>query len=324
LGVVTKRESDKDMKKKTIVGSIAIAVIIAVAIFAGCIEEDVPISTKLPKIPGLTEFFNPNPNVTEQTLPYVKASGSRVCLVNYKNATDPTWDELISFLESDDTDEHPYIEDSFVCADFAEMLHNNAEVSGIKAAYVSVDFIVGEGHAINTFNTTDKGLVYVDCTRGFSAPIIAELTVSEKKEDREHDKIAYVVEGNEYGLISIDKATSPEYWFYEEYTKKWEELGKDIEAYNKDVEVYNTDVKAYEGDIEAYEKEVGGRTYISDHEEYERLNKIYNDLKAREKELNIRGNELDARRDRLDERQEELGYYRWEPLGVVTSVDSYW
>lgn len=75
------------MKKKTIVGSIAIAAIVAVAIFTGCVEEDVQTSTKLPKIPGLTEFFNPNPNVTEQTLPYVKASGLRVCLVNYKNAT---------------------------------------------------------------------------------------------------------------------------------------------------------------------------------------------------------------------------------------------
>ena len=313
------------MKNKTIVGSIAIAAIVAVAIFTGCIEEDVQTSTKLPKIPGLTEFFTSNPNVTEQTLPYVKASGLRVCLVNYKNATDPTWDELISFLESDDTDEQPYIEDLFVCADFAEMLHNNAEESGIKALYVGVDFIVGEGHALNAFNTTDKGLVYVDCTRGFSTPITAELTDSEKREEREHDKIAYVVEGKEYGLISIDKTTSSEYWFYEDYTKKWEDTEKDIATYNSDVGVYNNDVKAYERDVEAYERAVGGRTtYISDPEEYERLNKAYNDLKAREKELDIRVKELDVRRDRLDERQEELGWYRWESLGVVTSVEVYW
>jgi len=312
------------MKKKTIVGSIAIAAIVAVAIFTGCIEEDVQTSTKLPKIPGLTEFFNPNPNVTEQTLPYVKASGLRVCLVNYKNATDPTWDELISFLESDDTDEQPYIEDLFVCADFAEMLHNNAEESGIKALYVGVDFIVGEGHALNAFNTTDKGLVYVDCTRGFSTPITAELTDSEKREEREHDKIAYVVEGKEYGLISINKATSSEYWFYEDYTKKWEDLEKHIDAYNRDVEEYNKAVKTYKRDGEAYERAVGGRTYISDHEEYERLNKMYNELKARKNELDIHGNELDARRERLDERQEDLGNYRWESLGVVTNVEVYW
>jgi len=247
-----------------------------------------------------------------------------VCLVNYKNATDPTWDELITFLQMDDTDEHPYNFSSFVCADFAERLHNNAESSGIRAAWVAVDFEFGEDHALNAFNTTDKGLVYVDCTRGFSTPIIAEFTDSAKREEREHDKIAYVVEGKEYGLISIDKATSPEYWFYEEYTKKWEVLEKDIAAYNSDVEVYNNDVKAYEGDVEAYERTVGGRTYISDHEEYERLNKMYNELKGREKELDIRGKELDARRERLDERQEELGYYRWEPLGVVTEVEVYW
>ncbi|MEA1957201.1 MAG: hypothetical protein U9N01_02465 [Euryarchaeota archaeon] len=312
------------MKKKTIVGSIAIAAIVAVAIFTGCIEEDVQTSTKLPKIPGLTEFFNSNPNVTEQTLPYVKASGLRVCLVNYKNATDPTWDELISFLESDDTDEQPYIEDLFVCADFAEMLHNNAEESGIKALYVGVDFIVGEGHALNAFNTTDKGFVYVDCTRGFSTPITAELPDSEKREEREHDKIAYVVEGKEYGLISIDKATSSEYWFYEDYKQEWEEYDRELEAYNNDVEVYNNDVKAYKRDGEAYERAVGGRTYISDHEEYERLNKRYNELKARKNKLDIRGNELDARRERLDERQEDLGNYRWESLGVVANFEGYW
>ena len=312
------------MKKKTIVGSIAIAAIVAVAIFTGCVEEDVQTSTKLPKIPGLTEFFNPNPNVTEQTLPYVKASGLRVCLVNYKNATDPTWDELISFLESDDTDEQPYIEDLFVCADFAEMLHNNAEESGIKALYVGVDFIVGEGHALNAFNTTDKGLVYVDCTRGFSTPITAELTDSEGRKECEHDKIAYVVEGEEYGLVSIDKATSPEYWFYEDYKQEWEEYDRELETYNSDVEVYNNDVKAYKRDGEAYERAVGGRTYISDHEEYERLNKMYNELKARKNELDIHGNELDARRERLDERQEDLGNYRWESLGVVTNVEVYW
>jgi hypothetical protein len=235
-GVVTKRGNDKDMKKKTIVGSIAIAAIVAVAIFTGCIEEEVPTSTKLPKIPKLTEFFTPN--ITEQTLPYSKASGSQVCLVNYRNATGSTWDELIAFLQSDDTDEQSYIEDSFVCADFAERLHNNAEASGIKAAWVGVDFefvlptlvtpplvpiapynssnatdkklsygfsIPGEGHALNAFNTTDKGLIYVDCTRGFSSPIIAELTDSEERGECKYDTIAYVVEGKEYGLIWIDK-----------------------------------------------------------------------------------------------------------------------
>ena len=268
------------------------------------------------------EFFNPS--ITKQELPYSKASGSQVCLVNYKNATDPTWDELIAFLHSDDTDEQSYNEDEFVCSDFAEMLHNNAEVSGTKAAYVGVEFVEGEGHALTAFNTTDKGLVYVDCTSGFSSPVIAELTYSEEGRACAHDKVAYVVEGNEYGVISMDKATSPEYWFYEEYKQNWAELEDDISAYNSDVEKYNADAKAYEEDVEAYEKAVGGRTYIRDPDEYERLTEMYDDLKAKEAELELSGNELTAQRERLDERQEELGYYRWESLGVVTNIEIYW
>ncbi len=268
------------------------------------------------------EIFNPS--ITKQEIPYSKASGSEVCLVNYKNATDPTWDELIAFLQSDNTDEQPYLDASFVCADFAEMLHNNAEVSGIKAAYVGVDFVVGEGHALTAFNTTDKGLVYVDCTSGFSSPVIAELTDSEERRACKHDKIAYVVDGNEYGVISMDKATSPEYWFYDAYKQNWAELEDDINAYNGDVEKYNADAKAYEEDVEAYETAVGGRTYISDPEEYERLTERYNELKTREAELEMRGKELNAMRERLDERQEDLGWCRWEPLGVATSVELYW
>ena len=316
------------------------------------------------------EFFNPN--VTEKTLSYSKASGAGVCLVNYKNATDPTWGELIAFLKRDDTDKHPYNFSSFVCADFAEMLHNNAESSGIKAAWVAVDFeltpyplytpsfptlypfhnatddkkpgygisIPGEGHALNAFNTTDKGLVYVDCTRGFSAPLIAELTDREERKECEHDKIAYVVEGEEYGLVSIDKATSTssEYWFYEEYKQKWEDLERDIEVYNSDVEVYNLsgeeyerEVEAYERDVEAYERALRGRAAISDPLEYKRLNKRYNELNAKRAKLDIRYKKLETQRvrlnadfDRLNERQEELGYYRWESLGVVTNVEIYW
>jgi len=347
---VSTDEKGENMKKKIILSSIVVAAIVAVAIFAGCIEED---------------------SSYKQELPYSKASGSQVCLVNYKNATDPTWSELIAFLESDDTDEHPYSEDSFVCADFAEMLHNNAEASGIKAAWVAVDFkfvlpsvttlpipaptfpsitmapdkklgygisIPGEGHALNAFNTTDKGLIYVDCTRDFSSPIIAELTDSEEREEREHDKIAYVVEGEEYGLVSIDKATSPEYWFYEEYKQKWEDLEKDIDAYNSDVVVYNLtgeeyerEVEAYEKDVEVYEKALRGRTIIRDPLEYKRLNRMYNDLNAKRAKLDIQYEKLETQRvrlnadlDRLNERQEELGHYRWESLGVVTNVEVYW
>ena len=62
-----------------------------------------------------------------------------------------------------------------ICADFAERLHNEAELAGIKCAYVSVDISgytdpyhygipSNSGHALDAFQTTDRGLVYVDDT----------------------------------------------------------------------------------------------------------------------------------------------------------------
>jgi hypothetical protein len=245
-----------------------------------------------------------------EKIPYSKASGSSICLISYNNATDPTWEGLITFLQKDDTDERLYMDGLFVCADFAEMLHNNAEASGIKAAWVSVDFAVGEGHALNAFNTVDNGLVYVDCTGGgFSPPIRADLIDGGSKEEVEcdYDKIAYVVTGREYGMISIDKAISIEYWFYEDYTGKWDEYGRESEAHNSKVEEYNKSA-------EIYEMALGGRTTIGDSIEYANLNRMYNDL-------NTIGKELDLQYETLQRRNDELGLCHWLPLGVVTDVE---
>jgi hypothetical protein len=63
----------------------------------------------------------------------------------------------------------------YICSDFAERLHNDAEAAGIKCGYVSLDLAgysdsynlgipSNSGHACNAFQTTDRGLVYVDAT----------------------------------------------------------------------------------------------------------------------------------------------------------------
>jgi len=45
------------------------------------------------------------------------------------------------------------------------MLHNNAEEAEIRAAFVAADLVdEQDGHALNAFNTTDRGLVYIDDT----------------------------------------------------------------------------------------------------------------------------------------------------------------
>ena len=136
--------------------------------------------------------------------------GDFVVLINNKNSVDPTYNQLIKFLKNDKTDEYLYqyvinmgsyygtaeshvnitlvkgivdgTEDMIIpriCSDFAQRLHNAAELAGIHCGYVSIDLSgytdpsnlgisSDTGHALNVFNTTDRGLVYIDCTGGFA------------------------------------------------------------------------------------------------------------------------------------------------------------
>jgi len=118
----------------------------------------------------------------------VGADGHYITLKNNPDATNPTWSELKSFLASDDTDKLKYNINTFVCGDFAEMLHNNAEAAGLRAALVFVrlgpcEYYSTSGpHTLNAFQTTDKGLLYIDCTGtiedyGGSADKIVEVEV---------------------------------------------------------------------------------------------------------------------------------------------------
>ena len=127
-------------------------------------------------------------------------TGDFIVLINNKNAVNPSYAQLINFLQNDTTDEYPYITTNKpegyyygtaeshvdltrikniingtsepskpdVCADFAERLHNDAEMDGIRCAYVSLELSTG-GHAIDAFQTTDRGLIYIDDT-GISSP----------------------------------------------------------------------------------------------------------------------------------------------------------
>ncbi|MDD5094293.1 MAG: hypothetical protein PHV74_07950 [Dehalococcoidia bacterium] len=133
--------------------------------------------------------------------------GGLIVLINNQAAKNPTYAELLEFLRDDKTDAFPYTdvpeaealyyrspEDSValdsikaiidrkatpkppkICADFAERLHNNAEIAGIRCGYISLCMNSNSnpegsgmscklGHACNVFETTDKGLIVIDDT----------------------------------------------------------------------------------------------------------------------------------------------------------------
>ena len=149
--------------------------------------------------------------------------GDFIILVNNSEAKNPTYSELLTFLKADNTDKLPYqptlsvvgfyygeAEDKInlnriknivnrltepasprVCADFAERLHNNAEIAGIRAGYVSLDLVgytdpanlgipSNSGHALNVFETVDRGLVFIDSTGslGGYGPLHGEATTN--------------------------------------------------------------------------------------------------------------------------------------------------
>ncbi|GAH36142.1 unnamed protein product, partial [marine sediment metagenome] len=148
-------------------------------------------------------------------------------LKNNSNAENPTWVKLMVFLRADPTDDEYYSEYTFNCVSFAEMLHNNAEAKGIKAAFVGVYFRDSDiGHALNAFVTVDKGLVYVDCTGGSFTERWRYRTYS-----TEYDSVAYVWKGEEYGRWDINSSNIGRYRYYERFrkTSDWRE-GRIVES----------------------------------------------------------------------------------------------
>ena len=74
----------------------------------------------------------------------------------------PTYLETQQFIASDTTSSHPYLEGSYTCANFASDFRCNALSAGYECGYVFLYFPDARSHVINCFNTTDKGLVFVE------------------------------------------------------------------------------------------------------------------------------------------------------------------
>ena len=74
----------------------------------------------------------------------------------------PTYQEMKEFLAKDPTNQNTYVENKYVCVDFAATVNNNAESKGIRCAVVDIFYPDGYGHTIVAFETTDRGLIYVE------------------------------------------------------------------------------------------------------------------------------------------------------------------
>lgn len=101
---------------------------------------------------------------------FTQPDNSRVVLFeNYYAASQVTYAQLKAFIKADKTDEKIYNKSTYRCSNVAQDVHNNAERAGIDAAFVVISFNITDPgnsttHMLNCFNTSDKGLVYIDCT----------------------------------------------------------------------------------------------------------------------------------------------------------------
>ncbi|MCD6359049.1 MAG: hypothetical protein J7L90_03760 [Dehalococcoidia bacterium] len=196
----------------------------------------------------------------------IGGDGKRIRLYENPRAVDVDWNTLKSFLMKDATDRQIYIdrshgESSFVCADYAEMLHNNAEQAGIRTAYVSIKFPNSDsGHALNAFSV-DGETVFIDCT-GSTTP----------DPEISHDNVAYIEMGKSYGTIDLTIAEGFTYDYLEQYIVSVNKYKKEREACDESMNNYNNNVQQYNENVHDYNAHPTEEEYESLIAERVRLN----------------------------------------------------
>jgi hypothetical protein len=226
-------------------------------------------------------------------------------LVNNASAVNPTFDELMAFLKADDTDMLPFVTggpQAFICSDFAKRLHDNAEACGIRAGFVNIAFNGKHlNYTINVFETSDAGLVFIDCTGQFKkswdgSRYTGEDNVGNTGEIHSSDTLAYLAKGEEYGRISTGCALSAAYAFYTEYNSKRALFNALVDEYNSQVSLFNA--------------AVAGKAFSEDSSQLSAIKEWQN--------------EIAALADKISSLQPEIDGYCYASPGVVSDFVIYW
>jgi len=276
-------------------------ILAASLVFSGCsfdlaipgINLPPPVTLSAPNIEGGINSIEGALSYDGKQPPYkLSPGGPSVRLVNNPAARDVTWDELLAFVRADATDRNAYLPGNYLCGHFALDLHNNAEASGIRAAWVAIDFYGEEiGHAATAFQTTDRGLVVIDDTSSYD-------TGSQAIGDgaaASFDKMAYIAIGRDYGVVPLEVAGSPLYNYYLFYLEQFS--------------LFDSKRDAYEAEVDAYNRELAGRTKLKE-PEFSYFNDWFERLETMKEELNALG--------------DSLGNYYWDSLGTVSEVKLFW
>lgn len=305
------------------------------------------------------------PTVWTEKLPFMNTTYQKLSITEYRYATNVSYDELLRFLANDTTVVADYDYPNHTCGDFAVQLHDNAEAHGIRSGFVAVELNTSgyaqvddnipispgannsseRGHAFNVFNTTDRGLVYVDATG----------ITSEEKEQGHQPRymVVYFEQGKPMGEIWIEQTESSDYGYYlqkehqfmafkqnvSEYNSAVRTYNEEIDAFNQTSEVYLKNYLAFDEEYKAFELEIndsrspnasGSLSPVQleqwRHDLKDELNALQNNLFSIQKEnetLNAQKNRLNEERDALKQR-EEANWVLITPRGIVDRVDVFW
>jgi hypothetical protein len=187
---------------------------------------------------------------------FCNAMGLQPSMTERRQAETVSFSELELFLAADQTEERAYDYPNYTCLDFAVDLHNRAEAGGIKCGVVAVGFIgPGDGHAFNAFPTTDRGMVYIDCTG-----------INQTEQDDgavPTDNVVYLLNGSELGELPLTQVNrSLDYEFYldrkdriEAYRQQWKQYAADVGSYNAEVDEHDAQLAANNEYYAAYSRE---------------------------------------------------------------------
>lgn len=242
----------------------------------------------------------------------VMTSKAPVFLRNNSEARDRRLGELIGFIRKDNLNRARYTPDRYVCTEFAVSLHDRAERAGFRCGLVTVEFERGEGHALNVFQTTDHGLVYVDCT-GSRTGEEADL----------YDTFAYLQRGMPYGRLPLDvgKVDPNHYSYYRKVSSLWAQLDErsaKLESDRSAVEKLFQGVQASEAKVLQL-KETAKTAAQAD--ELRRQISIHN---RRVEKLNSIQREFNVRVAALNQAREALKCRFLSNSAPVESVETWW
>lgn len=104
-----------------------------------------------------TEVTEPSA-VTVESFVSSESEGASSQAIVLKN---PTFRELRDFILRDPTSRNEFVLNQYECRHFATDVDNNAEAEGLRCAFVLLGYERGQ-HAVVAFDTTDRGLVYIE------------------------------------------------------------------------------------------------------------------------------------------------------------------